>query len=609
MFVKRFLLVLVAVALLTLPVLAQDDADEAVAPPTLLTDPFLQLPTEDGVHVVWFTEWEGSDHVVTYGPDLDMTADASSMQLSRTAEDAQSWVGEQNGDGSIYNGYTPREIWRHEAYVEGLEQGVRVPYFVTSIAPDGTELVSDTYTLQPLPAPGQGLSILLTSDHQLKAMTPANLEMVERVAGEGGIDAVFYPGDLQNIPDRASEWFDDNRGWAFFPGLQGNGGYVFEATREEDGITFNTTRTYVGGEIIQHAPLFPSVGNHETMGRFNPGNSLGAQYNDPQPRAVAEARYEEIADLVNPTGDPAIREQWILDNSHNFITYQELFTLPDDSPGGEGYWALEYGDVYIISLYSTRIWRTPALGDNARGKYRERLADLNTPDNWGYGDFIFEDLQEGSVQYEWLVEQLNSDAFQNARYKVVLMHQGPHGLGDNVNPTFAHPVQVIDYDEEGRIEAVRYEYPIEDDILFRDLVPLFNEYGVNLVHNGHSHVWWRLQNEAGVNFLETSNVGINYGCYLPGYRDRGNVPNDPRYNADNYVAAGDPHGLEPIFPSIFSPMQDADGNDLPCIASNEMTVFSLFDTETGIISSYVFDMTDPQSEPVLFDQFNILGSE
>jgi hypothetical protein len=415
---------------------------------------------------------------------------------------------------------------------------------------------------------------------------------------------MFLAGDLQNIPDRASEWFDDNRGRAFFPALQGTTAAPLERTLERNGVRYVTTTTYTGGPIIQHAPLFPAVGNHEVMGRFNPANTTGQQYNDPVPRAVAEARYEQIAALVNPEDDPAIREQWIADNSFNNTTYRELFTLPDDGPGGENYYALQYGDVYLISLYSTRIWRTPSLNDDARGKYREPLADFNTPDDWGYGDFIFEDLAEGSVQYEWLVEQLQSEAFQNARYKVVLMHQGPHGVGDNYNPVFAHPVQSIEYDDNGRIGWIKYEYPIEDDILIRDIEPLFEEYGVDLVHMGHSHVWFRMEKE-GVNYIETSNIGNNYGCYLEGYKTRGNVPNDPRYDADNYAAFGDPHGLEPIMPSEFVPQQDDTGNDLPCINSNDLTAFSILDTETGMVNSYVFDTREPESDVRLFDQFSL----
>ena len=50
-------------------------------------------------------------------------------------------------------------------------------------------------------------------------MVAANLQKVVETIGK--IDAVFFAGDLVNIPERASEWFDDKRGGAFFPCLQG----------------------------------------------------------------------------------------------------------------------------------------------------------------------------------------------------------------------------------------------------------------------------------------------------------------------------------------------------------------------------------------------------
>lgn len=604
---NRIFRFVVLLGLLTLfasaPVLSQE-----AAAPSLLTDPFLQLPTEDSVRVVWFTEWEGSSHAVTFGAALDQIAEAETIKMSRTAEDEASRVGEQTENGQVYRSWTLRDIWRHEAVVTGLTQGERTPYFVTSIADDGVEVTSAEFTLAPLPAAGQPLQILITSDHQLMPNTPANLQAVVATMGIGTIDAVFLSGDLQNIPDRASEWFDDNRGRAFFPGLQGRAAATVEKTLEEDGIRSVTTTTYTGGPIIQYAPLFPATGNHEVMGRFNRGTSIGAQYNDPQPRHVAEARYERLAELVNPTNDPAIREQWIIDNSWNTITYEELFTLPDDGPGRETYYAIEYGDVYLISLFSTRIWRTPGLRPNDRGKYREPEQYLTNPDMWGYGDFIFEDLSEGSDQYNWLVEQLNSEAFQNAPIKIVMMHQGPHGVGDNYNPPMAHPVQIIDRDDAGNIIAVRYEYPVEDDITFRDIFPLLEEAGVQVVHHGHSHVWFRMQTEGGMNIIESSNVGNNYGCYLEGYRERGNVPRDPRFNAANYAAVGDPQGLyEPIMPSVFSPQNSDSGNPLPCVNSNDLSVFSVLYTDEGVIRSYVYDMRRPGTEAVLFDEFGILN--
>ncbi|MEM9950455.1 MAG: metallophosphoesterase [Chloroflexota bacterium] len=599
---KRLVLLVVLVSVLTVTTLVIAQDEEVAVDPSLLTDPFLQMPTEDSVSVVWFTEFEGESHFVTVN---DATFDAETMMLSRVAEDGNSRHAEQTENGQVYEALTPRDIWRHEAVVTGLQAGERVPYTVTSIADDGTEIISDEFTLQPLPAQGQPLQILMTSDHQTRQMTNANLQMVEETLGE--LDAVFFAGDLINIPDRASEWFDDNRGYAFFPALQGNGNTTLERTRTEDGVTITTQTTYEGGEIIQNAHLLPVVGNHEVMGRYNLGNGLNDQYNDPQPRDVAEARYEEIADIVNPEGDPAIREQWIIDNSFNTITYEEIFTLPDDSPGGETYWSMQYGDVFVIGLFATRIWRFWCT-ENGRCKYAEDGKALNTPENWGYGDFIFEDFGIGSEQYDWLTEVIASDAFQNAEYKVVLMHQSAHGVGDNYNPPMAHPQQFITYDEAGRITQVRYEYPIEDDLYVRDLQPLFEENGVNLVHTGHSHLWFRML-ENGINYMETSNIGNTFGCYVGG-RTRSNVPDNPDlYNMDNYAATGDPHGLEPIVPNIFAPQQDEDGNDLPCVSSNDLTVFTVINTETGTVDSYVFDTRDPFSEPQMFDSYPLVADE
>jgi hypothetical protein len=187
------------------------------------------------------------------------------------------------------------------------------------------------------------------------------------------------------------------------------------------------------------------------------------------------------------------------------------------------------------------------------------------------------------------------------------MHQGPHGLGENINPIFAHPVQIIDYNKDGSINAVRYEYPIDEDILYRDLVPLFNQAGVQLVHIGHSHLWWHMEDEAGVDYLETSNVGNTYGCYLEGYKERSGVPNDERFDAANYPTVGDPFGLEPTFPSVFAPMQNEAGEDLPCVDSDQLSVFSILTTEDGMVRSYVFDTADPDAEPMLFDEFSIIS--
>lgn len=557
--------------------------------PNLLTEPFLQLPTASSVRVVWFTEFAGTQHVVEYGENLRQTA--TTTQLSRIREDQESRVGEQVEDGQVYQGPTPRQIWRHEAEVGGLVPGQRLPYRVMSVSETGESVSSDRFTLSPLPAAGSPLKILLTSDHQLKPVTPANLQKVVETIGP--VDAVFLAGDLVDIPDRGSEWFDTNQGNAFFPSLQGRATYDLE----KDGVT---TR-YTGGALIQSAPLFPVVGNHEVMGRFSTEALLGEQFNDPHPRAIAAQLYQAIAPQINPSGSPDIQQTWLKEHSFNTDTYEELFSLPATSPGGKKYYAISFGDVRLISLYATAIWRSPSLDAAARGRYRERDADLTDTTQWGYGQHIFEAIAPGSPQYEWLKAELARPEFQQAKYRVVMFHQPMHSLGDNVVPPYADPVQQIDRFADGQIKAVRYEYPIESDLLIRDVLPLLEAAGTHLVFYGHSHLWNRFVSATGLNFLETSNVGNTYGAYLAPKRR----PIPIGYSG-TYAPSGNPNGLAAVMPTI-NPLPDEEGRDQPYIASNDVTAFSILDTATGTVSSYYFDTRQPGSAVVKFDEFNVNG--
>ncbi|WP_205855999.1 metallophosphoesterase family protein, partial [Phytoactinopolyspora endophytica] len=534
------------------------------------------------------TEFEGRAHVVIVGelvgelndgqlraavgggriPGVEVFT-AETGKLSQMAEDAASAIPDAPDQ------VTERNVYRHETTVTGLRAGARTPYRVVSL--DRTHLVaSKTYTLAPSPERGDDLKILLTSDHQLKANTPANLQRVSETIGQ--VDAVFLAGDLVNVPDRASEWFDDERGFAFFPALQGRASY------EANGVE------YAGGEIIQNAPLFPAVGNHEVMGRARLG-TLNESFTSPVPQAVAEAEYEKVADQVNPEGDEQVKEQWITDNSFNTTSYEELFTLPDTSPGGERYYATTVGDVRLISLYSTRIWRSPNIAADPAGwgtsRFTEAPGTLDDPLAQGWGSHIFEEIGVGSEQYEWLQQELASEEFQAAERTVVMLHEGPNGLGDNLSPPFTDPVRIEETGENGE-PRVRYEYPKEDNYLTRDVAPLLEEAGVNLVLNGHSHLWNRFVASSGTNYLETSNVGNTYGAFHPLSGRSRPVPPAP-WDADNYSAQGNPGGLEPVVPSV-APLTNDDGTPLPFASSNDFTVFSILDTAAGEVVSYLYDL-------------------
>lgn len=568
---------------LTIVSLPANGKTTMISPPQLLTDPFLQLPTENSVRVVWFTEFAGDKHLVIYGEKLDQTSPAKTTKLSRTREDQQSRVAEQTTNQQVYQQPVNRNIWRHEAEITGLISGLQLPYYVTSIREDGEKINSEIFTLAPNPKPGTPLKILLTSDHQLKPMTAANLQKVVETVGK--IDGVWFAGDLVNIPDRASEWFDDNRGNAFFPGLQGRA----NSTIEHDGVKV----VYKGGKIIQNAPIFTCIGNHEVMGRYQRTKGLDDEFNDTIPREIAKNLYAGKS-----------LEESLIDNSFNTITYEEIFTLPESKTGGKTYYAVTFGDVRLVVLYITNMWRHPQLVSERKGRYVEPEKDLNSPENWGYGQIIYEPVFKGSDQYNWLEEELNSPEFKQAKYKVVMFHHPPHTLGDNIVPAYTNPVQVIEKDQIGNIKAVNYEYPKNADYIMRDVIPLLADAKVQLVFYGHSHLWNRFVNEQGMHFLETSNVGNSYGAAW-GDRKRDITVNFPE---DDYTRIGDPNGLEPVIPTI-SPLLGEDGKPLPYIASNEITVFSIFDTGTGTISSYRFDTRKPNSPVLKFDEFMIGNRE
>lgn len=554
---------------------------------TLLSDPFQQRPHPESTEVAWFTEFEGDGHYVLVGAVAEMTeahlreavsqgsafgvrmCTAETIRLSQVAEDAESHLSAGLKPAA---GIVARDVFRHHAALT-VPAGTREPYRVVSVRGDAL-IASDSFTVHGPFAQGQPMVIMLTSDHQLMVNTPANLEFAARTITEqlGPIDAVFMPGDLVNTPDRASEWFDDQRGSAFFPAMQGRG-----ARKASDG------NVYRGGQILQNAPIFTAIGNHEVQGRRGGHTSLTESFHNPVPRSVA-------------------------DDGFNTTTYEEIFSLPRSGPGGQRYYATTVGDVRLISLFATRVWREdradpdPAARDETT-RYQEARTDLTDPLAQGRGEFIFEDLSVGSSQYDWLQQELNSPQFRDAMYTVVMLHEGPHSLGENALPPFAHPQRVEEFDDRGQLVGIRYDYPAAENILLRDVVPLFEDAGVDLVLNGHSHLWNRFFSAGGVNYLEASNTGNSYGAFLPVSGRSRPIPSPP-WEPSNYAAHGDPGGLEPAVPNVAA-LRNADGEPLPFVADNNVVVFQALHTGTGTVTSWYIDLADSAAGPVKFDEFQL----
>lgn len=533
---------------------------------------------------------------------------------------------------------------------------MRVPYAAISQI-DGRDFRSSReYTLQPLPRPGQQVRILFTSDQQNNRMTAANFQKVQETVGP--VDAVLFPGDFVSQPNRASEWFDrvSINNPSYFQSLMGT------MQRWNPGSVFR------GGDILQFAPLYGCLGNHEYPGRWrldpdtnNPANTMSVTINnmdnDPQPRWYAEARHEQLRATINPSNDPVFRERWITDNSFEWTTYREMWSLPE-GPEGKAYYSQRFGDVFIIALDANRIWRT--WNPNQRGKFTEAFVDAGgrISDNiadWGFGDFTFRPFGPGSRQFRWLQETLASEPCRSARLRIVISHQTMAGLGDNAVPVLAEqrvtveltdgrligpfpasqwPQRLADVETAraaGQIRYIRYEYPLADDIWRNHIEPLLISSGVHLVHTGHSHLWNRCS-VGGLTYLETANVGNSFGAMFfptaqpgvsPSQGPRGVQPGNAAWrnatvasspqrtaltwNPADYSGNGEPQGRAMAMPSLFNPMREMAGapTDLPFVASNVLTAFSVLDSQTGLVSSWVYDTRNPAGPTRKFDEFRI----
>lgn len=567
--------------------------------------------------------------------------ETSTRKLQRVFDDASSRL--DNPPALV----SQRQIWRHEAVVRTSKAQT---YFAVSVDGNGEAHVAGPFRLQPLPKDGEELQILLSSDQQERFNSAANYQVVAEMFPD--LDAVFFAGDLVNHPRRAAEWFDNFKSeWrdrptsaspAFFPVLQGTFGDQVPAS------------PWKGGEIMQNVPLFPSIGNHETSGRFRPTEvNINTMFGDPQPRWYAEYLYKKNADQINPKRDPKVRDRWIRDHSHDSETYREIFTFPDDAQEGGQYYSKKFGDVFVVSMNVSRIWRTWNINDGDKSKFREALAASNNPEQWGFGDFIFEPFNEGTKQFKWLKRTLASKEARKAKYRVVMFHQSATGLGDNTLPVLTDPVMMLEYTDAagatqkkvisyptdskerqetfarevepliGSIKTVRYEYPIDEDHFFNDIEPLMHQHNVQLVLHGHSHVWNRAKT-GRVNFMETSNVANCFGAYwtepngtIHGGAQRASgyasfmkelAKGDASlYDPRNYPLTGDPHGREPIFPNLAHPEMifGEESGPVPYVCSNNISVFSILDTKMGAVRSYAFDATKPDGEVVEFDRMQL----
>jgi hypothetical protein len=212
--------------------------------------------------------------------------------------------------------------------------------------------------------------------------------------------------------------------------------------------------------LLQYIPIFPAPGNHEI---------------DDQ-RAWSDMEMGK---------DPTKKTMSIY-----LQLFRPLYPEQQSEQNGKHWFSANYSDLHIVSLSVVRSYSWD--GYQAPG--------------WPQ----FDSIALGSPQIKWLESDLMS---KNSKYTWVVQHW--HMLNKGLDGWVPMSEPMIDPEKTER--AV---YPYGDNC-WNVLRPLFEEYGVNAVNFGHSHVYERYLIN-GVNYIEAAAL-----------RSGGRTSNDPLHFSGN----------------------------------------------------------------------------
>lgn len=214
--------------------------------------------------------------------------------------------------------------------------------------------------------------------------------------------------------------------------------------------------------LLQYMPIFPCPGNHEF-------------------------------DDQRVCSDKAMAQD---DRYYSWKVYMQLFRplYPQQDYGvnGQRWYSVNYGDLHICSLSVSR-W--------------------NAWDGFEFPGWITkDDISPDSAQVQWLVKDLQNC---DSKYKWVVQHWHMLNRGDDGY----YPVSKAVEDPENPGKAI---YP-DGDYCWNVLRPIYEEYGVNAVNFGHSHVYERYLIN-GVHYIEAATIGNNYRATSDPFHFSGNLP-------------------------------------------------------------------------------------
>lgn len=224
----------------------------------------------------------------------------------------------------------------------------------------------------------------------------------------------------------------------------------------------------------------------------------------------------------------------------SWLFFNELFSLPLKTKSDPPYYSIKIGKIYLIVLAVART-------------YQSRFSHVP--------------IEEGSKQYRWLLKKLQDQDFQNAEFRIVMMH---------------HPIYTLKPDPFPFICASKETFSPEKNphLSLKDtLVPLFEKYRVDLVFNGHDHIWNHFVTPGGVHFLSSCKSDIS-------------PKNTPLKHSS--------HSLSASFPNK---KQFRVNRRLVPYPSGQGTTFSIFDTKNNSVESYICFFNKSRPCCIKFDTF------
>ena len=458
----------IAVAAITLP--ASANAQFRVLP-------YQQQPAEDGMLFTWFTEHNIPGELVVSGGDLKTHLVLnSSPALEELLTYRQPAL-----DDAVARGYTilADENYKHSVKVTGLSANETYNYTVTQ----GSETFSATFTTAPTQSHWQDIRAAILSDSETEPR--GAIQIRDWSEGPQAPGSLGRPADWPvDSSGRQVYMLNQQDGYAqnlriidernpdlvIMPGdLVQGGGYQFgwdEFFRHNAGAF---------DDVLTKRPILPALGNWENFAAVNGGYGISADFN-----AVGYSRSK----------------------------YKAYFDMPANGipEHQDNYYRIDYGPLCILTLDSSN--GEPDVAGSERGNPATPDTDTqinytaaeyranNTPAQFTDGTDV-SDFNPGSIQYHWVVEQLEECRSDNkiilAQWHNVAYSSGVHGIPNaGLPPEFAA-------NASGQAGTPLRQYQ-----------PLFDEYGVAAVFSGHSEIAERSyvnedDDEIGINYYD---VGI-----------------------------------------------------------------------------------------------------